>query len=625
MTAQIVSDAEIDRPYWRIGSDNNPKGGISRRLILAARPVAAIIRSVAPYATALIVGCQILSAFTVAGALVILNKALATLLISGESFDRLQEALPTLMLLFGIYALRLGLDTVTALARATLAPRARRAAEERLFRATLDVDLASFDDPDFYDRLKRARDRGILHLEGAIVALVDTLGAGLAVAGAVMALLLLHPLLPLLLLLALLPGGWGALAAARIQFAGMDTTVALMRHADMYGELATRRTAAPEVRANGAEDFVADGFSEAATKLQDHMVGLAQAEARLRAFASVLSGIGMVTAFILLGLMIRERMVDLAMAGAAVVAMRSAGESLNQLITSSHQLLEKALYIGDFQEFLDKAATRARRNQGMAAPEAPAIIDMKHVSFQYPGSSNWALHDVSLTIRAGETVAFAGENGSGKSTLAKLIGGLYPATEGTIYWDEKDLKTLSPASVSERVAMVLQDPVKWPDNARVNIEIGCPAAIGSDETRLMRAAEQSGAIDVINRLPEGWNTLLSREFRGGQDLSAGQWQRLAIARGLYRDAPVVIWDEPTAPLDAKAELAAYESLRRLAEGRTVVLITHRLTSIRDVDRIFFLKAGQLAEQGSHEELMALNGEYAHLFGLQATLYQAAAL
>jgi ATP-binding cassette subfamily B protein len=393
----------------------------------------------------------------------------------------------------------------------------------------------------------------------------------------------------------------------------------------MYGDIATQRTAAAEVRANGAEGFVIDEFGEAAGRLEAHMVMLARREARLRALASLVAGLGLVVAFVLLGLMIRSNWLDLAMAGAAVVAMRSAAGSLTQLVTSGHQLLEKALYIADFQDFLDAATVRTRRSRGLPAPPQPRTITLDRVGFRYPGATDWAMRNVTLTIRAGETVAFAGENGSGKSTLAKLVAGLYTATEGSARWDGHDLSSLSPDSVSERVAMVLQDPVRWPHSARINIEIGRPAALGQDEARFARAAEQSGAMDVIERLPNGWDTLLSREFRGGQDLSAGQWQRLAIARGLYRDAPIVIWDEPTAPLDARAELAAYDALRAMATERTVVLITHRLTSIRDVDTIFFLKAGQLVEQGSHAELLDLNGDYARLFALQATLYNAAPL
>ena len=170
--------------------------------------------------------------------------------------------------------------------------------------------------------------------------------------------------------------------------------------------------------------------------------------------------------------------------------------------------------------------------------------------------------------------------------------------------------------------MVLQHPIQWPHNARTNVRIGRHDRRDPDGARLGRVAAEARADAVVSGLPRGWDTLLSKYFRGGHDLSGGQWQRLAVARGLYRDAPVLIWDEPTAPLDAKAEFAVYESLRRLANGRTVILITHRLASVRYADRIFLLHDGRLVEQGSHPELLASGGRYAELYELQARMHGA---
>jgi ABC-type multidrug transport system fused ATPase/permease subunit len=281
------------------------------------------------------------------------------------------------------------------------------------------------------------------------------------------------------------------------------------------------------------------------------------------------------------------------------------------------------LYIADYQAFLDQAARRSIAGGAGEAPATPATITLNGVSFRYEGArASAALQDVSLQIRAGETIALVGENGSGKTTLAKLIAGLYAPTEGQVQWDGIDLRRLSAASIADRVAMVLQHPVRWPRSARDNVRIGRHDRLDPDDEALERAARLARAEEVIARLPQGWQSLLSRHFRGGTDLSGGQWQRLAVARGLYRDAPIVIWDEPTAPLDAKAEYAVYESLRKLAAGRTVILITHRLASVRNADRILFLEQGRLIEQGCHEELLSLNGRYAELYRLQARLHGA---
>jgi ATP-binding cassette subfamily B protein len=528
--------------------------------------------------------------------------------------------IPSLLLLGALLLLRIGIDAATAVARAHLSPKARREAEQALYRATAHVDLASFDDPGFYDQLQRARDRGILHIEGAIAALVSTGTAALAVGAAAVALFLLHPILPALLVLAMAPDAWAALSAARIQYGGMPTTIALTRQSEMMTELATQRSAAPEIRANEAQGYILAEHSRAAGELQDHLIALGVREAKVIALGRLLSGFGLAATFLALGLMIRAQWLDLAVAGAAIIAIRSAGASLSSLVVTGHELLEKALYISDYQQFLDQAEGRIPSAAGIAAPTRPGRIVLDHVSFRYPGSGGrLALDDVSLSIEAGETVALVGENGSGKTTLAKLVAGLYRPTAGAIRWDGVDLRDMAPDSLADRVAMVLQEPIRWPRSARDNVRLGRYDRPDPDEAQLLAAARQSRAHEVIERLPQGWTTLLSRQFHGGHDLSAGQWQRLAVARGLYRDSPLVIWDEPTAPLDAKAEHAVYESLRRLARDRTVILITHRLGSVRNADRIFFLEAGALAEQGTHDELLRLDGRYAFLYRLQASL------
>jgi ABC-type multidrug transport system fused ATPase/permease subunit len=185
-----------------------------------------------------------------------------------------------------------------------------------------------------------------------------------------------------------------------------------------------------------------------------------------------------------------------------------------------------------------------------------------------------------------------------------------------------DIAGLDPASVGDRVGMVAQLPLHWPHDARTNIRLGRPGRDDPDDAALHAAAAFAGADEVVAELPNGWHQLLSKYFRGGTELSGGQWQRIAVARGLFRDARLLVLDEPTAALDAKAEWAVYESLRRLAAGRTVVLITHRLGSVRNADRIYLLHQGELAEQGTHDELMATGGRYAELYRLQADMYAA---
>ncbi|MCP3142760.1 ABC transporter ATP-binding protein [Pyxidicoccus xibeiensis] len=589
---------------------------------LAVQPVLSVLRRAAPRAALAVIFCQLVAGAATTWALLLTTSVLGQLLSGGTGAQRLEAALPTLLLLGGVQAVRMGLETATNVARAYLVPRVFRVAEEALFRVSLQVDLASFDDPGFYDRLHRARDRGVMHMEGATTCLVEALRAAFSVFGAVLALLWLHPLLLPLLGVALLPQGWAVLHAARLQYSGMATTISLTRQVHMMAELATQRESAPEIRTNQAQDYVLAEYQRSAVALQDHLVRLGIAEARSTAFGRMLSGLGLVATFVALGMMLQARWLELAVAGTAVIAVRSASAALALFMQMAHGLFEKGLYISDYREFIEQSSQRARpATAGVKAPENPGRIELQGVGFHYPGQEGrLALRDISLTIEAGQSIALVGENGSGKTTLAKLIAGLYPPTSGRITWDGIDLREMSPDSLADRVVMVLQDPIRWPRSARDNVRLGRHQRVDPDARMLLQSAEQSRALEVVENLPQGWDTLLSRQFRGGMDLSGGQWQRLAVARGLYRDAPLVIWDEPTAPLDARAEHAVYESLRQLARNRTVLLITHRLASVRNADRIYFLERGAVVEQGRHEELMTLNGRYAELYRLQTRLH-----
>ncbi|HEY2346313.1 MAG TPA: ABC transporter ATP-binding protein [Xanthomonadaceae bacterium] len=612
-------------PYWRLEGASRIQAeqlAPMRRLAMAVRPVLDILRRAAPTAAIVVVTTQLLSGVATAWALLLTTQVLGQLLGNGAGPERLRAALPGLLVLGVVLMVRMALDAGMMSARAQLVPKVHRLAQEDLFRVSLQVELASFDDAAFYDQLHRARDRGVMHLEGATGSLVEAISAVFAFAGAAAALLWLNPLLLAILLLALLPEGWAAINAARMQYAGMATSIALVRQTEMITGLATDRDSAPELRANQVEDYMLAEFARCSTDLQRHQVALGLAEARTTTLGRVLSGLGLVGTFVALGLLVHAQWLGLAVAGTAVIAIQSASASVVRLLQVTHELFEKGLYISDYVEFLERSKQRCNQHRTIPAPANPGRIELDQVSFRYAGGDGHraALRGISLAIEAGQTIALVGENGSGKTTLAKLIAGLYQPSSGRISWDGVDLQDMEPESRADRVVMVQQNPIRWPRSARDNVRLGRHARVDPDAAALLEAARQSRAREVIDGLPDGWDTLLSPEFRGGRDLSAGQWQRLAVARGLYRDAPLVIWDEPTAPLDAKAEHAVYESLRTLSRNKTVILITHRLASIRNADRIFYLERGVLLEQGRHEELLQMDGRYAELYRLQTQLH-----
>lgn len=614
----------LDTPYWRLPHANDRADGpwrLLQRLVRALGPLLRIVREAAPRDAAVLLLCHGIAGLAVAASLACLSQVLAPLLHEGPIAGRLHAAAPALAALLAVAGLRLAAEAGAEWVKARLRPAVHRLAEQRLMEASVQVGLAAFDDVGFQDQLHRARDRGVMHLEGSTESGLEALGAGLAVLAALASLTWLHPGLLPVLLLALLPEAWAALRTLRLQYDSMEATVTLMRQTELMAELATERAAAAELRAHQAEPFVLAEYRHSAQALQDHLTDLGQAEARTRAWGRLWCGAGLVLAFALLGSLLMHDVLPLALAGTAVVALRTAGDALQRLMVAANELFEKALYIADYDAFLREAARQQPLAGGLEAPPGPGRISLDQVAFAYPGApERLVLQDLSLQIDAGQTVALVGENGSGKTTLAKLIAGLYTPTAGTVRWDGRDIRQFSRASLADRVVMVLQEPIRWPKSARANIRVGRHAAADPGDARLHAAAQESRADEVVQQLPQRWDTMLSRLFRGGSDLSAGQWQRLAVARGLYRDSPLVIWDEPTAPLDAKAEAAVYESLQRLAGGRTVVLITHRLASVRSADCIFFLERGRLVEQGRHEALMALNGRYAELYRLQTRLH-----
>jgi ATP-binding cassette subfamily B protein/ATP-binding cassette subfamily C protein len=223
-----------------------------------------------------------------------------------------------------------------------------------------------------------------------------------------------------------------------------------------------------------------------------------------------------------------------------------------------------------------------------------------------------------MEIRRGEVVALVGENGSGKSTLAKLLAGLYEPGGGEICWDGQSTAGLDREQLRDRIAVIMQDYTRWPMTALENITMGRPR----DDRLLAEATAAAGTDDVIESLPDGYDTQLDRRFRGGIEPSGGQWQRIAIARGLYRDADLLICDEPASALDARAEHALFEMIREHTAGRTVLLITHRLASVRYADRIYVLDRGRIVEHGDHDSLMANGGRYAGMYELQASAYAA---
>jgi ATP-binding cassette subfamily B protein len=288
-------------------------------------------------------------------------------------------------------------------------------------------------------------------------------------------------------------------------------------------------------------------------------------------------------------------------------------------------IYEQNLYMANLFDFLDGAGAPPAATPPASAARTGEMagdgIFLEHVSFRYPGKEEWALRDVSFAIPRATSVALVGENGAGKTTLVKLITRLYQPAEGRILLDGRDLREWDEGVLRARFGVVFQDFNQYQLTARDNVGLGSSAHV-MDDARIARAAERGGAAEVITRLPRGLETPLGNWFHQGTELSGGQWQKVALARAFMReDADILVLDEPTAALDAESEHLVFERFRALAQGRTAILVSHRFPTVRMADRVIVLEHGRVIEQGTHEELVAMRGRYAHLFELQARGYR----
>ncbi|MFI7642361.1 ABC transporter ATP-binding protein [Nonomuraea sp. NPDC049400] len=593
---------------------------IARRLPSLVRQAMGVAWGASPRDTLCAVILNLLGGVFTAFGLLATTGVLTALFTAGPTLGRVQAALPSLALVAAAAAMRATLQAGAGWAQSRLNPQISRLSEEELYRQTSEVPLVAFDDPDFHDALERATSRGMYVASTVVTSAIDVLTAAIGLIAVAGVLGVLHPVLLPLLVLAVLPDAWAAVRAARMRYTTEYALIPVRRRMWIIGKLLAERSSAAEVRAFTMRGFLLRMYDAVAVAEQDVRLALARRQTITRLIGEAIGGLGAALVYIALGLLLAVAAIPLAIAGTAVLAIKSAQTSLANLMYATNRLYEEGLYFTDFTEFLSFCADRHRPPSTLPAISALngfRRIVAENVTFSYPGSDGPALRGVCLEIKRGEVIAFVGENGSGKTTLAKILAGLYEPDSGTVFWDDVDLADVHPDAVRLRTAVVAQDHTRWPLTARYNITMGTDKG----EPALHAAAAIAGADDVIAGLPHGYRTLLDRRFKDGCELSGGQWQRIAVARGFHRDADLLICDEPTAALDARAEHAAFEGLRAHADGRTVVLITHRLASVRYADRIYVLDHGKVVEQGTHEALIAADGLYRELYTLQAAAYR----
>lgn len=491
---------------------------------------------------------------------------------------------------------------------------------EKLIRHAATLDLYQFEDANFYDKLERARrqttSRTVLmsqvlsQMQDIITVLF--LGAGLIV---------FNPWLILLLLIAVIPAFLGETHFNARTYSLTRSWTPERRELDYIRYIGASDQTAKEVKIFNLAHFLADRYRTLADNYYKENRKIAVSRAY---WGSFLSGIGTASyygAYVFIILQTIENTITVGTLTFLAGSFERMRGMLQRIMGRFSSIANSALYLQDLFDFFAIKPTIVSSTQPLPFPiPIQEGFVFENVSFKYPGSTKYAIRNLSFHLRKGEKLALVGENGAGKTTLVKLLARLYEPTEGRILLDGKDLKDYALEDLRQNTGIIFQDYIRFQLTAGENISIG-NIDERSNQPLIEDSAYKSLASEVIDELPDGYDQMLGKRFAEGTELSGGQWQKVALARAYMGDAQLLILDEPTSALDARAEHKVFVRFAHLIEEKMAVLISHRFSTVRMADRILFLEHGQLLELGSHEELVELDGRYAELFNLQAEGYR----
>lgn len=600
-----------------------PKAPTWRTHLRDLRATLALVWATDPRRTALIAALSVLQAGVPAINLWITKLLLdAVALAVAGGFDDAGAAFARLATLLGVQVLvnAIGslLGTLQSATQDLLGDSLQHAITRRILDKAAGLDLERFEDPDTYDALQNAyREVGRRPL-GVFTQSVGLLQA-LITLGSVSALMvqLGWAVVPLVLL-ASVPGVWVANRFGTENYRMLRRRAADARVQNYLGRLLTSDEDVKEVRLFGFEHYLLQRWREYYLRFRRELEGLVRRRSAWGLGASLVSTLLVALATLTVLRRASQGLLTVGDFGLFVQGIAQLQRQFATLLQGVSGVQQDLLYMRNLYDFLELPARDL--DAGEAWTGRIERIDVEDLRFRYPLTDRDVLQGVSFSVRRGESLALVGVNGAGKTTLVKLLTRLYEPTGGRILLNGLDAARFSPRSVQREIATVFQDFGTYQMTVRENVAVGRGAG-DADAAALAAAAERAGAADFVGALPKGFEQMLGRWFEGGQQLSGGQWQRLALARLYYRDGSVLVFDEPTAALDAQAEFEVVEGLRAQARDRITVIVSHRFSTVRLADRIVVLEGGRIAESGSHAELMALGGTYAALFALQARGYR----
>ena len=548
---------------------------------------------------------------------------------AGVRFDSLQAAWEggqlnqLLTLLLAEFALAIFSDLLGRLvsyADSVLSELFTNATSIRLMEHAATLDLEDFEDPDLQDKLDRAR-RQTMGRMNLMSQLFGQAQDAITVASFAAGLLIYAPWLIVLLAIALIPAFIGEAHFNAMNYSLNFQWTPERRQLEYIRQMGASVETAKEVKIFNLNRFFITRFRE----LSARFFAANRALARRRAFwGTLLAALGTLGYYVAYAYIAwRTVRGDFTIGDLTFLAgsFRRLRQLLESLLIGFSQVAGQALYLDDLYSFF-RIEPEIRSRPGALPVPRPITqgFVFENVGFRYPDADKWALRGLNFELNDGEVLALVGENGAGKTTLVKLLARLYDPDEGRILLDGRALADYDLEDLRANIGVIFQDFVRYHLTAGENIGVGQVEDMYNRE-RIRDAAHRAMAADVIDALPNGYDQLIGRRFKTGVDLSGGQWQKIAIARAYMRDAQVMILDEPTAALDARAEYEVFKRFKELSEGRTAVLISHRFSSVRMADRILVLAEGRLEASGTHAQLLAQGGRYAELFELQAAGYR----